>query len=49
MPARIGWKWKQIYKMVLMPAAVDLQMAQNTVDVLSLTILKGGSLEATIY
>jgi hypothetical protein len=28
---------------------VDLQMAQNTVDVLSLTILKGGSLEATIY
>jgi hypothetical protein len=28
---------------------VDLQIAQNTSDVLSLTVLKGGSLESVIY
>jgi len=50
--ANAGSHWLEIDAIVIngaTPGNVDLQMAQNTADALSLTILAGGSLEATVY
>lgn len=50
--ANAGTHWLEIEADIQNGATagnVDLQMAQNTTDALTLTILAGGSLEAVIY
>lgn len=50
--ANAGTHWLEIEAVVINGATagnVDVQFAQNTSDALSLTVLRGGSLDVTVY